>query len=327
MITITKTDSDNKLVNNEEIEKGCWLHLTDPTKNELEQVARLTNIPIATLKVATDPEEFSHIDIDVEDGVFMVVLDIPVIEKENKTYMFSTIPIGMIYNKDYFVSVCLKETSIINDIRANRVKDIDTTSKVKLLLQIVQRAEFKYLQYLKRIDKNSNNVQQRLQESVKNNELIDLLNIEKSLVYFSTSLTGNDRVLFKIQRSQKFMTNEEDIDLIEDVINDNKQAIEMCNIYRDILSGTMNTYASVISNNLNIIMKTLTLLTIVMTIPTIIASLWGMNVQVPFMDSKYSFYVLAGISALLAVTAGVLLTKMSNSAGGARKLMKRRRKK
>ena len=154
-----------------------------------------------------------------------------------------------------------------------------------------------------------------------------MLNIEKSLVYFSTSLTGNDRVLYKIQRSQAFMTNEDDIDLIEDVINDNKQAIEMCNIYRDILSGTMDAYASVISNNLNIIMKTLTLLTIIMTIPTIIASLWGMNVPVPFMNSPYGFYILVAIAIVLAICAGFVLTKLSNSTGGARKLIKRRAKK
>ena len=325
MITITKSDEENKLVVINELEKNCWVHLTDPSKSELESVEKMCGIPISTLKVAMDPEEFAHIDI--EDGVKMVVLDIPIIEKENKIYVFSTIPIGLIFNKDYFVSVCLKETSIIKDIRANRVKGIDTSCKVKLLLQIVQRAEFKYLQYLKRIDKNSNQVQQRLQESVKNNELIDLLNIEKSLVYFSTSLTGNDRVLYKIQRSQAFMTNEDDIDLIEDVINDNKQAIEMCNIYRDILSGTMDAYASVISNNLNIIMKTLTLLTIIMTIPTIIASLWGMNVPVPFMNSPYGFYILVAIAIVLAICAGFVLTKLSNSTGGARKLIKRRAKK
>ncbi len=323
MITISKTCSDGLLDTFQEIEKNCWIHLSDPTKEELERVSEGTNIPVATLKVALDPEEFAHIDI--EDGVNMIVLDIPIIDRENDIYVYSTIPIGLIYTKDFVVSICLKNTSIINDFLANRVKGVDSAKQVRFLLQVIQRAEFKYLQYLKRIDKNSNIVQQKLHISVKNNELIDLLDIEKSLVYFSTSLAGNDRVLYKIQRHPEFRKFEEDEDLLEDVINDNKQALEMCNIYRDILTGTMDAFASVISNNLNIIMKTLTLLTIIMTVPTVIASLWGMNVFVPFKDNPNGFWYVLAIAVSIAIIAGIVLLKISNKPVRYRKSRKTRK--
>ncbi|MEG1519569.1 MAG: CorA family divalent cation transporter, partial [Clostridia bacterium] len=143
MITITKTCQNGQLDTISEFERNSWIHLSDPTREEIERVSLATNISASTLKVALDPEEFAHIDI--EDGVYMVVLDIPIIEKENEVYVFSTVPIGLIYNKDFFVSVCLKETSIIKDLWANRVKGIETRKQVRLLLQIVQRTEFKYL--------------------------------------------------------------------------------------------------------------------------------------------------------------------------------------
>ncbi len=324
MITISKTCSDGLLDTIPDMERNSWIHLSDPTREEIERVADCTKIPEEMIRVALDSEEFAH--IDVEDGNYMVVVDVPYIEKENDKYIFSTIPIGLIYNKDFFVTVCLKETSIVKDLWANRVKGIETNKQVRLLLQLIQRIEFKYLMYLKRIDKASSAVLVELQKSVRNNELINLLDIEKSLVYFSTSLTSNDRVLLKIQKSIEFKKFEEDEDLLEDVLNDNKQAIEMCNIYRDILSGTMDAYASVISNNLNIIMKTLTVLTIVMTIPTIIASLWGMNLKVPFQDNPYGFFILLGICITMALIGAIILTKVSGTKSQTKRVRKNKNK-
>lgn len=320
MITITKTCSDGLLDTFTEFERNSWIHLTNPTREEVASVSQNTGVPAEIINVALDPEEFAHTDI--EDGNYMVVLDIPVIDKEKDVYVFSTIPIGLIYNKDYFISVCLKENSIIKDMWSNRVKGIETCKQVRLLLQIIQRTVFKYLQYLKRIDKNTDQVQVKLQQSVENSELFELLDIEKSLVYFATSLTGNDRILSKIYRSNEFKKFEEDEDLLDDVINDNKQAIEMCSIYRNILSGTMDVYASVISNNLNIIMKTLTLITIILTIPTVLASLWGMNVPVPLAHNINGFWLICIISLILALVSGILLNKFSNSMG-----IRRRKKK
>lgn len=322
MITTVMTQEDGLLDSISEFERNSWIHLSDPTKEELERVSEATCIPIPTLKTALDPEEFAH--IDVEDGVHMVVLDIPIIDRENDIYLFSTIPMGLIYNRNYVVTVCLKDNSIVKDFWSNRVKNVETKKQVRLILQIIQRTEFKYLQYLKRLDNTSNAVQQRLHVSIKNNELIDLLDIEKSLVYFSTSLTSNDRVLYKISKTPEFNKFEEDVDLLEDVLNDNKQAIEMCNIYRDILSGTMDAFASVISNNLNIIMKTLTILTIILTIPTVISSLWGMNVKVPWANSPYGFYMVLGIAVVVSLIAGIILAKTSNQTTGARRTRKKK---
>ncbi|MFI3166814.1 MAG: magnesium transporter CorA family protein [Bacillota bacterium] len=316
MITISKLDENNQIDTVQDIEIGCWIHLAYPTNEELNRVARETKIPKDMLMVALDPEESAH--IDVEEEAKLAVVDMPIIEKEDGVNVFSTSPIGFCFNKGYFVSVATKESSIIKDILSNRVRNIDPSKKVRFMLQIINRIEFKYLQYLKRMDKMSLAIQRELERSVKNKELIELLDIEKSLVYFSTSLTANDRVLYKIRRSPDFKKYEEDQDLLEDVITENAQAIEMCSIYRDILSGTMDAYASVISNNLNIIMKLLAIFTITLTVPTVISGLWGMNLEVPFAGTSYGFYLIIAVvivSTILISGFAVVLSRPGKGSG------------
>lgn len=305
MITISKIDQNNQVETMDNFEVGSWIHLYCPTKEEIAIVERETQIPAELLVVALDPEESAHIDI--EEEARLVVMDMPIIDRENGISVFSTAPIGLCYNKNFFVTVTTKDTSIIKDFLSGRVKSVDTQKKVRFMLQIINRIEFKYLQYLKRMDKISLLIQRELERSVKNKELIELLDIEKSLVYFSTSLSSNDRVLHKIRRSADFKKYEEDQDLIEDVMTENAQAIEMCSIYRDILSGTMDAYASVISNNLNLTMRLLAIFTIALTVPTVIASFWGMNLQVPFADMQFGFAIIA----LIAVVATVLVSSLA----------------
>ena len=167
----------------------------------------------------------------------------------------------------------------------------------------------KFLQYLRRIDKASTQVETALHKSMKNRELIEMLKLEKSLVFFSTSLKANEIVLEKMLKTNAIKRYPDDEDLLEDVIVENKQAIEMCTIYRDILSGTMDAFASVISNNLNMVMKFLTSITIIIAVPTLFASLWGMNVKVPFTDSPIGFWLVVGISLILSLITGIFLWK------------------
>jgi magnesium transporter len=239
-------------------------------------------------------------------------VDIPVVQPEGTSFLYTTIPLGIIMTPDNIVTVCLEETSIIEDFHNNRVRGFDASKKARFVLQLLYKNASKYLQYLRQIDKLSTQVEQALHKSMKNRELIQMLRIEKSLVFFATSLKSNEVILEKMLKNNAIKRYPDDVDLLEDVIIENKQAIEMCTIYRDILSGTMDAFASVISNNLNIVMKLLAAITIAMAIPTMIASFWGMNVEVPFgvESTSAGFWIVMGIAGICTgVTVFILWRK------------------
>ena len=290
---------------------GCWVHLTNPADSEVELVCKETGLPEDMLKSALDEEESAH--TDYEDGNTMLVIDIPYIDEEQDQYVYSTVPFGIVYNQQYIVTVCLKDTSLVYDFFNERIKNVDTANHPQLMLQLLYRNATKFLQHLKQIDKTSHRVQAELHKSMKNKELILLLELEKSLVYFSTSLRANEVVIEKVLRFRDVREVEELVDYAEDLIVENKQAIEMCNIYRDILSGTMDAFASIISNNVNIIMKVLTIITIVLSIPTLVFSLWGMNLKVPFGEGsvlyQYGLWIVLALTAVLTVTVALVLVK------------------
>lgn len=208
------------------------------------------------------------------------------------------------------ITVCLEETTIIEDFIENRVRGFDTCKKTRFVLQLLYKSSTKYLQYLRQIDKATTLVENALHKNMKNRELMGMLKLEKSLVFFSTSLKSNDVVLEKLTKTSIIKKYPEDTDLLEDVIIENKQAIEMATIYRNILNGTMTTFASIISNNLNNVMKFLTAITIIIAVPTLIASFWGMNVPVPFANAPWGFVIMLGLSLLFAgVTVFILWRK------------------
>jgi magnesium transporter len=209
----------------------------------------------------------------------------------------------------YIITVCLKENQITRDFVEKKVKGFYTFKKTRFFLQILYKNSIKYLFYLKQIDKLSHLIENKLHKSTKNKELIQLLELEKSLVYFSTSLKANESVLEKMLRTDMIKKYPDDAELLEDTIIENKQAIEMARIYSDILSGTMDAFASVISNNLNIVMKFLASVTIVMAIPTMIASYFGMNVQVPMANSPFAFPVIITISVTLCAAAALFMAR------------------
>lgn len=317
MLQMFYTGDDNKLVTvaREDIVPGVatdgrWIHLSNPTDKEIELVHTLTNMPDEYLKSALDEEE--SVRIESEDGFLLTIFDIPVLEEDDKSvyYNYSTLPLAYISNGKTVVTVCLKDSIITEQFMLGRVKGFATYKRTRFLLQLMYTSATKYLQYLKQIDKTSNRIQQELHKSMKNKELIQLLDIEKSLVYFSTSLRANNAIIEKIHRTAELKFYEEDEDLWEDVGIENRQAIETCNIYRDILSGTMDAFASVISNNLNIVMRWLTTLTILIAIPSMIAGFFGMNTAVPWQGEIVGFYIAIGISlALCAVVAVVMFRK------------------
>lgn len=285
-----------------------WIALTDPSMEELEQIARINQIDIDDLTSALDEEERSR--IVVEDNYTMIVLDIPVTEVRNDKEYFHTIPFAVIKTADVVITVCLEDTPVLTVFMDGRVRDFDLDHPVKFIFQMLYRNSTMYLQYLRIIDKKSDEVEKKLHISQRNQELIDMLELEKSLVYITTSLRGNELVLERLTRNQSLSMNEEDRELLDDVIIENKQAIEMSKIYSDILSGTMDAYASVISNNLNIVMKFLAVITIVLTIPTIVTSAFGMNFEIiPLAHHPLGFWIIVGISIVLAAIAGILIGK------------------
>lgn len=261
-----------------ELEEYTWVNMVAPTLEERDYIISKLNLEPNFFSAALDEEETSH--IDVEDDQTAIIVDIPDRKiDEDGNPLFYTIPLALIMKEKTLITVCIKDTPIIKDFTNGLVQNIKTQLRTRLILQILYRISQTYLTYLKQIDKMSDLAEHQLQSSMKNKSLFRMMAIEKSLVYFSTSLKANEITLKKINRGRRLKLYEEDIELLEDVLIEVNQAIEMCNIYRDILSGTMDAYASVISNNLNIVMKVLTSITILMAIPSMISGIYGMNVS------------------------------------------------
>jgi magnesium transporter len=284
---------------------GCWVHIANPTKEELEEVSRETGALSEFLQAALDEEETPR--IDREDEQTLILIDIPVLEPEGTSYVYNTLPLGIVITENHIITVCLEETTIIEDFYRGRVRGFDCAKKTRFVYQLLYKISSRFLQYLRQIDKAKTQVETALHKSMKNRELIQMLTLEKSLVFFATSLKANEAVMEKLLKTTLLKRYPDDEELLEDVIIENKQAIEMCTIYRDILSGTMDAFASVISNNLNIVMKFLTSVTIILAVPTLIASLWGMNLDVPFEKTPGGFLIITGIAVVSTVIVAIIL--------------------
>lgn len=310
MIKIYKSvENENKVVAINEMEQGCWVNIVAPTDEELNSISEKANVPLEFLKAALDEEETSRIEEDDNENT-LVILDIPFTNMEDNSLVYDTYPLGIVRTNSMIITVCLKESKILEDFVTGKIKSFFTYKRSRFVLQILYRIATYYLLYLRQIDKKSVMIENRLHKSMKNKELIQLLSLEKSLVYFSTSLKSNEITLEKLLKLKSFIKYEEDEDILEDVIVENKQAIEMANIYSNILSGTMDAFASVISNNLNIVMKFLASITIVMSIPNIFSGFFGMNVGgIPFSNNVYGFSIVVAIVALVCLLVTYILNK------------------
>ncbi len=297
---------DDHLTEINTLEKGCWVHLQNPTREEIDGLNARFALDPTYIQAALDEEENARIERDGDQT--LIIVDIPYVETEGNGYSYTTIPLGIIMVDDVIITVSTRESTIITDFTEERIRGFWTFKRTRFILQLLHRNASRFLAYLKQIDKASMFVQTRLEASMRNQELLQMMKLEKSLVFFSTSLKGNEMVLEKMMRLDMLRKYPEDSDLLEDVIIENKQAMEMCAIYRDIMSGTMDAFASIISNNLNIVMKVLTSLTVVLSIPTLFASLWGMNVTgLPFENTPGGFWIVLGISLVVSMAAFVLL--------------------
>ena len=307
MVRIFKT-IDGQIHKIAEPVEGSWIVLTHPSQEELATISDRFDIDMDDLKSALDEEERSR--IQVEENYTLIILDIPVTEEQQGKEVFNTIPFGIIITDDLIFTVCLVDTPVLTVFMDGRVRSFSTQKKTRFLYQMLYRNAEMFLQFLRIIDKKSGEIEKKLHISQRNQELIEMLELEKSLVYITTSLRGNEMVLEKLMRNTSIPRYEDDEELLEDVIIENNQAIEMGKIYSDILSGTMDAFASVISNNLNIVMKFLSVITIVLTVPTIVTSAFGMNVGgIPLSTHPWGFWIICGISLIFTFLAGIIIGK------------------
>lgn len=298
----------NKLEETNEYPKGTWISLIDPTEEEIYEVCSSINVEEEFLRYPLDYEEKAR--IDEEDNAVLFVIDVPYLEINGNDKLYTTMPLGMIFVRDeYFVTVSLKPNRVIELFESGRVKSVFTYKKTRFMLQILYNNSSLFLNLLKQINKETEIAESVLKKSMKNKELIKLLSLEKSLVYFTTSLRSNEAVMEKTLRGKIIKLYDEDEDILEDAIVENKQAIEMSKIYSNILNGTMDAYASIISNNLNSVMKYLTSVTIILSLPTMIGSFWGMNVGLPLENNPFAFYIILFFALVISLFVWFLLRK------------------
>ncbi len=309
MINIYMTDENKKFKELNELKQGCWIDIVNPTTDEIKDISIRTNTDIDLLMKLTDDEELPRIEIG--DNASLIVVDTPYITDTRYKHKYNTDPLGIIINNDgYFITVSLKKQTLLDDFKNNKVKNFDIKKRTKFVIQILLRVAAIYQKELASINNYITKKEKTLYKSTNNKELIDLLNIEKTLVYFSTSLKANDLVLEKLSKGNVITLYEDDNDLMEDAMIENKQAIEMANIYREILTSMTDTYATIISNNLNDVMKFLAGITIVFSIPTMVASFIGMNVPLGKIGtSNESFILIIIFSFVLSIIIAIILKK------------------
>ena len=309
MIKIYKTINDvTKEINN--LDTGVWINLVNPTQKELTEVRLRYNIDESQLKAALDDEESPRIDVEDESTLFIIDVPYPYEDDINKgARIYGTIPLGIIISEDAIITVSTEEIKPLNDFIKMRVKGFDTEKQTRMILQIMYKNATYYLFYLKQIDRISETFQRELHKSMRNEELLGLLSLEKSLVYFTTSLKSNEIVFEKMMRLDSIKQYADDKDLLEDVIIENKQAIEMSQTYSVILSSIMEAVGSIINNNVNAVMQFLASVTVVLSVPTIITSAWGMNVSVPFEKHPWGFYIMIVLTIIPAVALWYYMAK------------------
>lgn len=292
---------------------GAWLSLTDPTDAELASVSQESGIDLADLRAPLDDEERSR--VDAEDDYTMIIVDIPTVEERNGRDWYETIPLSIIVTENLIITVCMQDTPVLHPFMEGTIRGFNTYMKSRFILQILYRNATMYLRYLRIIDRESDRLELKLRHSMQNREILMLLELSKTLVYFTTSLKSNEIVMEKLTTLSRIKQYPEDEDLLEDVITENKQAIEMANIYSGVLANMTDAFASIVSNNLNNVMRIFTIISITLSIPTLIFSMYGMNFQqggmlgMPLTGNRWGFLIVIAVAMLLSAIVTWFLTR------------------
>lgn len=312
MLVAYKHDEEHILqpVDLDTADKGSWIHATDPTDAEVERLAAISEIPASEFRSALDPEERSHVEWE-EDFIY-VVINTPMLRKDDNNY--DTLPLGIFVTPRFFITVTLEETDVISVFLENRFNTFRTYKKTRFLFQIMSRTATLFLRALQEINHRTETIETQVRESMKNKEFFQLLELQKSLTYFTSALKANGIVMEKLLRLRNSIQQrpilkmyEEDEDLLEDVIVENNQAIETVSMYSNILISMMDAFASIISNNLNRVMKFMAAMTILLSMPTVVFSLWGINVPVPWQGAPYGFAAVFGVSMVIMMATAYFL--------------------
>lgn len=309
MIRYFKTDNQ-RIHEENKVTDGVWVQMIQPTLEECEKIAELVNVDIEDLQAALDEEESSRIEL--QDGYTLILVDIPTTEIRHEKQTYTTIPLGIILSQDVIVTVCTDDTPVLQNFIDNRVREFSTKKRLRFVYQILYNTASNYQMNLRVIDKKRTEIEERIGRSTEDVDLIDLHELESTLVYFATSLRANGVVLDRLTRYKRLEQYPEDKELLGDVIVENRQAIEMTSIYRDIINGTRELMSSVIDNRLNNVMKYLTSITIVMAIPTVISGIYGMNVDekwMPFADTPHGFLIICVLTLLICIITLLFLRK------------------
>ena len=290
--------------------KGSWISTNLPCRDNLEFISKKSNIPFEFLLSSLDDEEQAHIDL--EDESVLIVLDVPYFDETKNIYL--TKPFIICYNEDYYTTISKYNKTLI-PATLLKTKGIEPQKHVRLTLNIIYQLSKEFIYTLKKIDEKTKDIEESMHNSMKNKELFELMDLSKSLVYFANALNSNKVVLQRLLKSPRYKKFEDDMELMEDTEIELNQAIEMCSIYRGILNAMMDANASIINNNLNNVMKTLTTITIVISIPTLISGIFGMNfdnANSPLYYNKYGFYIVLGAAFLLSILFAIILLYFTN---------------
>lgn len=309
MVKYYMTD-DRRIHEESEIHTGVWIQMTNPTVSEGQEVADALNLDVEDVLAALDEEESSRVEL--QDGYTLILVDIPSVEIRHEKDSYTTIPLGIILTRDEIVTVCTEDTSVLQPFFNGRVRDFSTKKKLRFVYQILYRICVLYQSDLRVIDKMRTEIEERVGKLTQEEDLIALHELESTLVYFATSLRANSVVLDRLTRYKRLEQYPEDKELLDDVIVENKQAIEMTTIYRDIINGTRELMSTVINNRLNNVMKYLTSITLVMAIPTVISGLYGMNVNesgMPLAHSIYGFGIICVLTLVVCLITMLVLRK------------------
>ena len=309
MIAYYRTD-DSHIHGMDKISDGVWIHMVDPSAEETAFVAEALNIDVDDVRAALDEEESSRIEL--EDGYTLILIDVPSAEIRHKKVMYTTIPLGIILTKDVIVTICTEDLPVLETFIHNRVKEFSTKKRLRFVYQILYRTTIVYQGHLRTIDKKRNEIEERIENDTREDDLIALHELESTLVYFATSLRANGNVLDRLTRYKRLEQYPEDKELLDDVIIENKQAIEMTMIYRDIINGTRELMSSVLDNRLNNVMKSLTSITLIMAVPTVISGIYGMNVNaegVPLAGSPFGFGAIVLIMIIVCIVMMIFLKR------------------
>lgn len=292
---------ESELKRLDDLEDGCWVLTTNPTANELADLHQRLGIPEDFLAAPLDMDESAR--TEKEDGFTLIIIRVPYFRGKDASIPYTTVPLGVIVGDNILITVCAVETEILREMALPGVRNLSTVKRHRFILRLMLKTANRYLLYLRVMNKAIEALEDRLQDSQKNEEVLELTKFEKSLIYFMTGLRTNELLMERLQRSRMFHMYEEDEDLLEDVLTEMRQAIEMTSITSGILGNMMDAFASIISNNLNVVMKFMTAVTIVISLPNLVAQIYGMNVKLPLGESPYGMAVPLGLSVVLVLGA------------------------